>query len=109
MPVMSVIDNRTVENPNPRLKTPAQVFGIHVSMDTTKAISRAYQRGRMIRFMLGARAATAVGGGGGSTVARGSRLWSRARMPGSTSNAPTNTKNGSEGTMAALKRLLGGI
>ena len=57
--------------------------------------------------MLGARVVAAIGGGGGSIVAMGSRLASRLRMPGRKSKAPTRTRNGSDGTTAALKRLLG--
>ena len=83
------------------------MIGIQVNMDTQKAAKRIHHRIRMIRSMLGARAVAAIGGGGGSIVAMGSRLASRLRMPGRKSNAATKNRNGSDGTTAALKRLLG--
>ena len=87
----------------------AQATGIHVSMDTQKAAKRTHQRTRMIRFMLGARVVAAIGGGGGSMVARGSRLASRLRIPGRMSSAATRAKNGSDGTTAAFQKLSGGM
>ena len=51
-------------------------------METQKPAKSTHHRTRMIRSMLGARVVAAIGGGGGSIVASGSRLASRSRMPG---------------------------
>ena len=63
----------------------------------------------MMRSMLGARALAAMGTGGGSTVASGSRLMSRLRRPGKISKAAAMAKNGSDGTTAAFQKLFGGM
>ncbi len=97
MPVMSVMESRTIEYVSPLLKTVSHESGIQVSMDTKKTANRIHQSTRMIRFMLGARAEAAMGGGGGSIVARGSRLASSARIPGRKSSATTKKMKGSEG------------
>ena len=81
IPVMSVIDNRTIEIVIPLLKTVAQGPGIHVSIDTQKTAKTIHHNGRMILSIVGARAAAAMGGGGGSIVASGSRLESRFAHP----------------------------
>ena len=94
------MERKTVASARPELKTPSHVLGIQVSMETTKPANTTYHKMRMIRSMLGALDATAVGGGGGSMVAKGSRLESSARMPGRKSRAPTSTKKGSEGSTA---------
>ena len=59
--------------------------------------------------MLGAHVVAAMGSGGGSMVARGSRLESRLRRPGKISRAAAMAKNGSEGTTAAFQKLSGGM
>ena len=109
IPVINVTERRTVERARPELKTPAQVIGIQVSMETQKPANSAHHPTRMMRSMLGALVVAAIGGGGGSMVARGSRLVSRSRMPGSSRSAATMTRNGSAGTTAALTMLLGGM
>ena len=88
MPVISVMESRTIDRVRPLLKTVSHESGIQVSMDTKNTANRIHQRTRMIRFMLGARAEAAMGGGGGSIVARGSRLASSARIPGGRAGRP---------------------
>src|SRR5579859_2832803 len=85
------------------------VFGIQVSIETQKAANTNHHSGRMMRSMLGARVIAAIGGGGGSIVASGSRLESMLRMPGRISNAATMARNGIDGTTAPFQTLLGGM
>src|ERR1700683_5758945 len=85
MPVINVIDSNTIDKVMPLLNTvvqPGNVPGIHVSIDTKNAAKSAHHRTRMIRSIVGARALAAMGGGGGSIVARGARLAARVRIPG---------------------------
>ena len=109
MPVISVMESRMIERVRPLLKTPSQVIGIHVSMETQKAARSTHQSVRMMRSMLGARVVAAMGTGGGSMVARGSRLESRLRSPGRMSRAAAMAKNGMDGTTAAFQKLFGGM
>src|SRR5271170_4852263 len=104
MPVMSVIESRMIERVRPLLKTPSQVIGIQVSMETQNTASSTHQLVRMMRSMLGARVVAAIGTGGGSMVASGSRLASRLRIPGSMSRAAAMAKNGMDGTTAAFQK-----
>ena len=101
MPVISVMESRTIDRVRPLLKTVVHASGIQVSMDTQKPANRIHQSTRMMRFMLGARACAAMGGGGGSIVANGSRLASSARIPGKNSRAATKKRKGKDGMMAA--------
>ena len=78
-------------------------------MDTQNPAKTSHHRGRMILSMVGARLAAAIGGGGGSIVARGSRLESRSRIPGRIRSAATITMNGMDGTTAAFQKLFGGM
>src|SRR5271154_1274012 len=109
MPVINVIERSTIERARPVLKTPTQTELIQVSIDTQKAARTTHHAMRMIRSMRGARAAAAMGSGGGSMVASGSRLESRSRNPGRISSAAAMAKNGSDGTMAAFQKLSGGM
>jgi hypothetical protein len=105
MPVIKVMESSTVERASPALKTPSQVVGIHVSIETQNAARSTHHALRMIRSILGVLDMAAVGGGGGSMVARGSRLRSSVRIPGRTSRAATRKKNGSAGSTAENMRL----
>src|ERR1700722_12265555 len=105
MPVMRVMKSNTVESASPPLKAASQVEGIQVSMETQKSARRTHQAVRIIRSICGALEAAAVGGGGGSTVERGSRLRSSVRMPRRINRAATRTKNGRAGSTAE-KRML---
>ena len=112
MPVINVIDSSTIDRVMPLLNTVVQagnVPGIHVNIDTQKAAKSAHHRTRMMRSMVGARVLAAMGGGGGSTVASGSRLESRLRIPGRMRSAAAITTNGMDGTTAAFQKLLGGM
>ena len=100
IPVISVMDNRTVERAIPELNTPSHTLGIHVNIETMNTARTTHHSRRMMRSMLGARDEAAIGGGGGSIVARGSRFRSRERMPGRMRSAATRTKNGSDGRTA---------
>ncbi len=91
----------------PLLKTVVHGACNHVSIDTQKPANTSHQSGRMMRSMVGARLAAAIGGGGGSMFARGSRLESRLRIPGRMSRAATIAKNGIDGTTAAFQMLFG--
>ena len=104
MPVISVMDRSTIESVRPLLNTVAHAgnaLGSQVSMDTQKAANTTHHNTRMMRSICGARAEAAIGGGGGSMVAIGSRLASSWRIPGRKSSAPTKKMNGSDGMMAA--------
>src|ERR1700683_3684843 len=112
MPVINVIDSNTIDKVMPLLNTvvqPGNVPGIHVSIDTKNAAKSAHHRTRMIRSIVGARALAAMGGGGGSIVARGSRLAARLRIPGRSSSAAMMMTNGNAGTTAAFQKLFGGM
>ena len=109
MPVISVTERQMIDRVRPLLKTVSQVAGIQVSMETMKPANRTYHNVRMMRSMVGARVEAAMGCGGGSIVARGSRLESRLRSPGRMSRAAAMAKNGSEGTTAAFQKLFGGM
>jgi hypothetical protein len=61
----------------------------------------------MMRSIVGARLAAAIGGGGGSMVDSGSRFESKVRIPGRTSRATTMATKGIEGTTAAFQILFG--
>ena len=98
-----------MERVKPLLKTFSQTELIQVSMETQNAANSTHQAVRMMRSMLGARALAAMGSGGGSMVASGSRLASRLRIPGRMSRAAAMAKNGSEGTTAAFQKLFGGM
>ena len=78
-------------------------------MDTQNPAKTSHHKGRMILSIVGARLAAAIGGGGGSIVAKGSRLESRFRIPGRISRAATITTNGIDGTTAAFQKLFGGM
>ncbi len=78
-------------------------------MDTQNPTKTSHHKGRMILSMVGARLAAAIGGGGGSIVAKGSRLESRFRIPGRISRAATITTKGIDGTTAAFQKLFGGM
>ncbi len=109
MPVISVTESRMIERVSPLLKTVSHVIGIQVSMETMNAAKRTHHRVRMMRSMLGALAVAAIGGGGGSIVASGSRLESRLRIPGRKRRAAAIRRNGSAGRTAALRKPLGGV
>ena len=109
MPVIRVTERRMIERVRPLLNTVSQVTGIQVSMETQKAANRTHHAVLMMRSMLGARVVAAIGSGGGSMVARGSRLASRLRIPGRMSRAAAMAKNGREGTTAAFQKLSGGM
>src|SRR5580658_7646190 len=106
---MSVIDSRTIESVMPLLKTVVQASGIQVNIDMQKPAKITHHSGRMISSIVGARLADAIAGGGGSIVARGSRLESRFRIPGRMSSAATMIANGIDGTTAAFQKLFGGM
>ena len=87
-----------MERVRPLLKTFSHVTGIQVSMETQNAARSTHHPVRMIRvhggrFVL----AAAIGTGGGSMVARGSRLESRLRNPGRINKAAAMAKNGERG------------
>src|SRR5580698_5067086 len=109
MPVMSVTDSNTTDRARPWLKTPAQVIGIQVSIETKKATNNSHHAVRMMRSIFGTRIVAAMGGGGGSTVANGSRLESSERMPGRKISAPPITRKGNAGTTAELMIPFGGM
>ncbi len=111
MPVISVMESSTIESVKPVVEhARPRRSGIQVSMDTKKPAKTIHHsapddpvHGRAPGV------AAAMGGGGGSMVASGSRLESRLRMPGRISRAATMTKNGSDGTTAAFQKLSGGM
>ena len=109
MPVINVTERQMIDRVRPLLKTVSQVTGIQVSMDTMNAARTTHHNVRMMRSMLGARALAAMGTGGGSMVASGSRLESRLRSPGRMSRAAAMAKNGMDGTTAAFQKLFGGM
>ncbi len=96
IPVIKVIERKIVEKAIPELKTFSHVFGIQVSIDTTNAPSSTYHATRMTRSISGARSLATAGGGGGSTEASGSLVWSSLRSPGTKTSASTKTTKGSE-------------
>src|SRR5580692_1069445 len=98
-----------IDRVRPLLKTVSQVIGIQVSMETMNAARTTHHAVLMMRSMLGARALAAMGTGGGSMVASGSRLASRLRSPGRMSRAAAMAKNGMDGTTAAFQKLSGGM
>src|SRR5450759_2953945 len=108
MPVIRVMDKKMVEKARPELKTLSQVFGIHDSIEMMKAPRSRYHRTRITRPSCGARNAAVVGGGGGSTEARGSLSSCSLRMPGTSSRAATRTMNGNDGSTAAERVLVAG-
>ena len=101
IPVIIVMDRSTMAYARPLLKTPVHASGIQVSMDTKNPAKTTHHKTRMIRSMLGTRAAAAMGGGGGSIVAIGSRLASSSLSFGSNSRAPTRKMKGRDGMIAA--------
>ena len=105
MPVIRVMESSTVDKASPALKTPSQVVGIHVSMETQNTASSTHQPVRIRRSICGVLDLAAVGGGGGSMVERGSLLRSSVRIPGRMRSAATRKKNGSAGMTAEYKRL----
>ncbi len=72
MPVIKVMERKSVEKARPWLSTLSQSRGIQVSMETMKSPRTTYHRTLITRPMAGVRTAAARGGSGGSTEASGS-------------------------------------
>ena len=106
MPVIRVMESSTVDRASPRIEDPFP--GRRNPREHGDAEAR---RGaptspiRMRRSICGVLDLAAVGGGGGSMVARGSLLRSSVRIPGRMRRAATRKKNGSAGITEEYKRL----